>query len=69
MFETLIRKASPTLIALFMMALTVGTAFAQDGESAPASTGLTLAVLAMGALAIALIFLSTWMGSAPNDND
>ncbi len=69
MFETLSRKVTPIILALFTLALSVGTAFAQDGESAPASSGLTVAVLAMGALAIAVIFLSTWMGSAPDDND
>lgn len=69
MFETLIRKATPIIIALFTMALTVGTAFAQDGESTPASSGLTVAVLVLGASAIAIIFLSVWSGSAPDDND
>jgi len=69
MFATLIRKATPIIIALFTMALTVGTAFAQNGESAPGSSGLTVAVLVLGASAIAMIFLFTWSQSAPNDND
>ena len=69
MFETFIRKATPALIALFTMALTVGTAFAQDSENAPGSAGLTVAVLVMGALAITLIFIITWSRSTPDDTN
>jgi|GEM_PF-1935869 len=69
MFETLIRKITPIILALFTMALTVGTVFAQDTESAPGSTGLAVAVLVMGALAIAAVFLSAWISSTPDDNN
>lgn len=69
MFGTLFRKATPIIIALFTMAISVGTAFAQDGESAPGASGLTVAVLVLGASAIAVIFLLTWSQSAPDDND
>lgn len=69
MFETLIRKASPSFIVLFMMALTAGTVFAQDNESTSGSPGLTLAILVLGVSAIALIFFITWSRSIPDDND
>jgi len=69
MFARLIRKATPIIMMLFTMALTVSTAFAQDGETSPGSSGLTIAILAIGTLAIAMIFLNVWVQSAPSDND
>lgn len=69
MLETLIRKVSPTFITLLIIAMTVGTAFAQDSESAPASTGLSVAILVLGASAIALIFINVWSRSAPDDTE
>jgi hypothetical protein len=69
MLDTFIRKATPIILALFMTALTVGTSFAQDGEAAPVSSGLTLAVLMLGIIAITAIFILTWGRSAPDNTD
>jgi hypothetical protein len=69
MFETLIRKSTPAFITLFTIALTVGTVFAQDGEGAPGSTGLTLFILVMGILAITVIFFINWSRSVPDETD
>ncbi len=69
MFEAFIRKSTPLLITLFTLALTVGTVFAQEGESSLGSSGLATFVLLMGLGAIGAIFVVNWSQSAPDDNE
>lgn len=69
MFESLIRKATPILLTLFTLSLTVGTVFAQEGEESSSTLGLTLFVLLLGIGFIGLIFLTSWSQSQPDDTD
>jgi hypothetical protein len=69
MFKSLIHRATPLLITLFTLALTVGTAFAQDSEGGSAPSGLATLVLLMGLGAIGAIFVVNWSQSAPEDEE
>ncbi len=65
MFKTRILRIYLTLLTL---ALTVGTAFAQDGEAGN-STGLTLLVLFMGLGVIGALAILNWGQSVPEDSE
>lgn len=56
-------------LALFTLALTIGTAFAQDGEEVVNSTGPTILVLFLGLGAIGALFVINWAQSAPEDSE
>jgi len=56
-------------LTLFTLALTVGTAFAQEGEGGETASGLTTLVLLLGVGAIGALFIINWSQSAPDDND
>lgn len=69
MLDSLIRKATPVLITLFTLALTVGTVFAQEGEEASSPSGLTLLILLIGIGALGSIFLVNWSQSMSESED
>lgn len=66
MFKSLIRKS---VLTLFVLALTIGTVFAQDGGVTSSSSPLTLATLLLGITFIGLIFIVNWGRSAPEETD
>ena len=71
MLKTLFRKSTPLFMLLFTIALTVGTAFAQDAEATTSSSasGLTQAVLFIGMGAIALVLFASWSQSISDDDE
>jgi len=54
-------------LTVLILAMTVGTAFAQDGSAD--GTGPTLMVLLMGLAAVGGIGFFSWIQSAPDDSD
>lgn len=55
-------------LTLLTLALTVGTAFAQEGEAGASSQGLTTLILFVGLGAVGALFIINWGQSAPDDS-